>query len=149
MAKKEKVKKEVYGFTGAFGLVTTDTNVKESEKSFTITEALCKKLGYEGRILFGSKTSGHEVAKKKKIVFISNSNIFTADGCKVWFGDFLSSKDTLEVLQSASKDFNMSLYVLRESLGRFLPAPPDNKYLQENYSFKITDKEIVDRSKFI
>lgn len=139
----DKIKKTVHDIT-AFGYaLPTDTNVKENDNSKKVEEQLHKELGWPGMILFGSKSTGHDVAKKKKLAYVSNSNIFMNGGYKVWYGDFLSHDEPMGKLKKVSKELGATFYILREHDGRFLSQPPDDKYLEERYIIKISGDEVT------
>lgn len=139
----DKIKKAVHDLT-AFGFaLPTDTNVKENENSKKVEEKLHKELGWPGMILFGSKSTGHDLAVKKKKEYVSNSNIFINGGYKVWYGDFFSHDEPMGKLKSVSKEFGVTFYILREHDGRFLQNPPDDKYLEERYRIKISGEEVT------
>lgn len=132
MKKGDKVLEKIKGFTGAFGYITTDYNVKVSSSSQKITKLLEKDFGICGRMLYGSKTFGREDCEKKGWIFIPNANIFLEGGYKVWHGDFIINKENQKKLKDISKKFKKDLYLLYESKGRFLVKVPDNKYLEIN-----------------
>lgn len=109
--------------------ISTDTNIKVSDESLKVQADFT--FGVQGQMLFSSKSYGDEVAKKKNLIFIPNANIFMTGGYKVFYGDFLSNEKTMNDLKRVSKKFNVKLYVLRESDGRFLSAPPSDEYLED------------------
>lgn len=136
-SKVSKIKKFIYGYASGLGIVPTDKNVKVSnEKEFRAIEAA---LGNSGTLLFASKSHGHEIATKKKQIFISNANVFVEGGYKAWFGDIVSDTETIDKLKKASTELNKTLYVLREFDGRFLNSPPDDAYLEDKFVFKVSD----------
>jgi len=145
MKKKEGIQKVVYGITGAFGLMPTDSNIKISELSMKVAAATSEALGYPGKILFGSKSYGYDISHKKGWTYVSNSNLFIQSGEKVWFGDVLTDEKTVASLQLITKTLGVTLYILSEHDGRFLKEPPDNKYLEEKYRVKITSDEVISK----
>ena len=123
MKKKSQVQKKVFNATLA-GVLPTDYNVRSSEESFKISEALNQTIGFSGRLRFGSKSQGHESAKAKKLIYVPNANVFILDGCKVWYGDWMSDTKTIEEMQKIAGRFDTQFFILREMDGRFLSEPP-------------------------
>jgi hypothetical protein len=133
-----KIQKDVFGWTTGCGLIKTDSNVKITDSSAEIHKELTTELGIPGKILFWSKSDGHKTAEKNKQIFISNSNIFTAQCCKVWWGDFLSNEKSINSLKKIARKFALDFFILHEIDGRFLEAVPTLEYLKERARILIT-----------
>jgi len=72
-------------------------------------------LGYNGRMISGSK-SGYSRAHKKNLA-VFNANVCTENG-KIWYGDLDVTIDHLS-LRATSLASGMDIYVLFEMDGRF------------------------------
>jgi hypothetical protein len=140
------IKKEVYDLTGLGFSLPTDSNVKESEESKKVGEEIVSTLGCARQMLYGSKSVGYKIAEKKGYQFIPNANIFMTGGYKVWYGDIETNKKSLKVLQKVAKKFNTCLYILRESLGRFLSQPPTDEYLEERCTVKVSSLDTATKN---
>lgn len=81
----------------------------------THTEAITSRLGFQGRMISGSKSGYRDMYPDREPIF--NANIITSEG-KVWHGDLdlVSDKDTL---QSIANSIEENVYVLREMDARF------------------------------
>jgi len=80
------------------------------------TLAVLRKHGFNlSRMIAYSKSTYLSMHPEHQVVF--NANIFTPQG-KAWWGDLDLTKDS-ENLQLAAADIGSTLYVLRESDGRF------------------------------
>ena len=82
----------------------------------SITELFWNKGFYVGRMISGSKSGYRERNPENEIYF--NSNIFTLEEGKVWYGDLDITKD-LSVLEEIAKTKGKDLYILSEMDGRF------------------------------
>ena len=80
-----------------------------------ITQLLNEKIGWNGRMISGSKSGYRDRYPKNLAVF--NSNICTKEG-KVWWGDIdiTLSKDALSEIATETGE---TIYVLYEMDGRF------------------------------
>lgn len=68
-----------------------------------------------GRMVFASKSAYREKHPDNEVYF--NANVFTLNE-KIWYGDLDLTLDS-EKLQNIANETKRSLYVLRESDGRF------------------------------
>jgi len=132
MVKDKIIKRKFDPLVGMVG----DYNIKISKNSEKITKKLEKFFGHQGKMLYGSKSFGHDQCKKKGWQFIPNANIFLKDGYKVWYGDFIINPDNILALDDLGKESKSRYYVLREMDGRFLDSPPTNEYLEEKSIYK-------------
>lgn len=80
-----------------------------------LTEKIQKVLGYNGRMISGSKSGYRERHPNNFAIF--NANLCVKDG-KFWFGDVDITYDK-EILSNFAKDENCEVYVLYEMDGRF------------------------------
>lgn len=109
----------------------TDGVVKSTPEAAEITKLIAERVGPVGQMLAGSKSGFREAHGDRvgpRMVF--NSNLFTPDGCKVYYGDLLLGPLCIAVLKQISALAGCPLYVLYEMDGRFIDFVPDEKYLE-------------------
>lgn len=81
----------------------------------THKEIIIEKLGFEGRMIAGSKRRYCEMHPDRRPIF--NANIITSQK-KVWNGDLDPGEDRA-ILQDISDTLKENIYILREMDARF------------------------------
>jgi hypothetical protein len=74
------------------------------------------KMGYNGRMMSGSK-SGYQKAHKANVV-VFNGNLCTKEFGKIWYGDMDLTLD-LDKIKELSTELKVEIFVLREMDARF------------------------------
>ena len=83
----------------------------------SVNEVAREILGFEGKLLSGSKTAYLDKHPQNAAVF--NANVFSLSG-KLWYGDLdLSLSQDVAKLKALAQKLGTVIYVVPEHLGRF------------------------------
>lgn len=75
-------------------------------------------LGWDGRMIAGSKSGYMQAYPNNLVVFNANLIVLDSTNTKLWYGDLDITKD-IEKLRQLSAEIGMSIVVLREMDARF------------------------------
>lgn len=104
-----------------------------------ISEDAVKLLGYQGRMLYRSKSM-------KKPTTIFNANIYNSKAEKIWYGDLEIERDRKALIELSKSEG--AIYVLWESDGWRLTQKPTSGYVKDRAVVAIKNRSITYSKEF-